>query len=108
MNDQGPITKARPKRGILPCPITSLAVEGENWWGGLPGKAVEGHRSPGRCRAVRPASRGAKRPGVRQPSGAFDEPEPGRYRSEVTGRQVRIMSGGFSPWSLAIGHWTFA
>ena len=35
------------------------------------GKAVEGHRTPGRCRVHQRPTDGAKRPGVRQPSGAL-------------------------------------
>jgi hypothetical protein len=44
-----------------------LAMDDCSW---RRGKAVEGHRTPGRWRESRGLPNGAKRPGVRQPSGA--------------------------------------
>jgi hypothetical protein len=55
-------------------------MAGSVFWGIVDRKAEKGRRTPGRWRVLRRLANGAKRFGVRQPSGAFTNPHPARIR----------------------------
>ena len=65
---------------------------------------MEGHRTPRRWRGVRHASRFAKRPGVRQPSGAFNDTLAQHRGWVVTGCQAGLVSASPGEGRPGIAH----